>query len=409
MLQTLCIFFGGYLASRLVIRAEAQRLLVAWLVRRVQTVSLTVLGLILGSAILSSFLPNTLTVIALLPVVTELRRRRSNCKHFASLLALSLIYGSNMGGMFSLIGTPANLYLLVTLRFYGVAGWETLSFLNWIAFGIPMTLSLVLLTWVQVRLTESQPMRQPLSCDEFTIDSNPRLKPTMRFVWLWLSFWLLLLTLQRLTALDAALWGFDLFGEKFTLTIGDLLGLLFTILATFGLFRISVSLGANREPLMALKDVTRELPVKGLIAVAVVLAVVFLLARSGIITHIAQFAPKIVPESIGAFGTNLLLLMITTFSTEVFHNTTVATVLYPVALLVAGQSPINPLFTMLGISLASNCAFMTPVATPVNALVYSGVGGFHLQMMLKNGLITNLIAATWLSIWITWIIPRLIG
>ena len=64
---------------------------------------------------------------------------------------------------------------------------------------------------------------------------------------------------------------------------------------------------------------------------------------------------------------------------------------------------------MLAVSLASTCAFMTPVATPVNALAFGGIGGVSLGRFMKNGLLMNLLSAVWIAAWITWIIPPVLG
>jgi sodium-dependent dicarboxylate transporter 2/3/5 len=64
---------------------------------------------------------------------------------------------------------------------------------------------------------------------------------------------------------------------------------------------------------------------------------------------------------------------------------------------------------MLAVSLASTSAFMTPVATPVNALAFAGIGGVSLRAFIKNGALTNLLAALWITAWVRWLIPPVLG
>lgn len=86
------------------------------------------------TAFLSAFIPNAITVLAVLPVVTALDRehgRRHPGAPLTTALALATMYGANIGGMASLIGSPANLILLGVLDLYHVPGREQITFFNW--------------------------------------------------------------------------------------------------------------------------------------------------------------------------------------------------------------------------------------------------------------------------------------
>ena len=116
--------------------------------------------------------------------------------------------------------------------------------------------------------------------------------------------------------------------------------------------------------------------------------------------------PHLIPSGVGPFLMALVLVLVTIFSTEVLNNTTVSTVMFPLTAALAVQVGADPLLLMLGVSLASTCAFMTPVATPVNALAFGGVGGVSFGKFVKNGLVLNLLSAAWIAVWLTWIIPH---
>jgi sodium-dependent dicarboxylate transporter 2/3/5 len=104
-----------------------------------------------------------------------------------------------------------------------------------------------------------------------------------------------------------------------------------------------------------------------------------------------------------------VVVLVTIFATEVLNNTTVSTVLFPLSVAIARRAAIDPLLLMLAVSLASTCAFMTPVATPVNALAFGGVGKVSLRTFVKNGAVVNVLAALWITVWITWLIPPVLG
>jgi sodium-dependent dicarboxylate transporter 2/3/5 len=92
------------------------------------------------------------------------------------------------------------------------------------------------------------------------------------------------------------------------------------------------------------------------------------------------------------------------FLTEVTSNTATSQILLPVAAAVAKQIEINPLLLMLPVTLAASMAFMMPVATPPNAIVFAS-GRLHIRDMIKTGFIINLVAIVLITLQ-TWFIGR---
>lgn len=408
-IQTICIFLGGYLISRLILSAGGHQVFVAWLARRSGgRVGQMVLGLMAGAFLLSTFVPNALTVLALIPVVTALRE---GCKErapegFNTLLALGLIYGGNIGGLGSLTGSPANLYLLVNLRIYRVAGAASLHFVSWLVFGLPMAALFLVICWLMLRVTEAGTMTARLPTGELAFGRGPLLRPALRWSLLWLGYWIGALVLTAAAGLGrGVIWRVQLWGEELQVLSADLVGLAFTLLVALALFLLPHRVGGVRRPLMRPRDLVREVPVKGLLMGGAVLALLVLIARSGLVGYLERAASLVVPEGAGAFGTALVVVLITIFATEVLSNTAVATVLFPLSVAIARRAAIDPLLLMLAVSLASTCAFMTPLATPVNALVFGGVGQVKLRTFVKNGAIANLLGALWITLWITWLVP----
>ena len=132
-------------------------------------------------------------------------------------------------------------------------------------------------------------------------------------------------------------------------------------------------------------------------------------AKSGAVKWLTSALPHVLPTDAGLFPVVFVLVLVTIFATEVLNNTTVSTVLFPLSAAIGGTVGVDPLLLMLGVSLASTCAFMTPVATPVNALAFGGIGGVSLGRFVKNGLLMNLMSALWIAVWLTWLIPPVLG
>jgi solute carrier family 13 (sodium-dependent dicarboxylate transporter), member 2/3/5 len=411
-IQTVFIFVGGYLISRLVLCADGHQVFVGWLSRRSGgRAGRMVLGVMAGAFLLSTIIPNALTVLALIPVVTALREgsREHAPAKFGTLLAMGLIYGGNIGGLASLVGSPANLYLLVNLRIYNVPGAASLHFVSWLIFGLPMAAIFVMICWSMLRLTESSTMGARVPVGRLAVSGGPMLPLALRWSMLWLAYWVGALVLVAATGVGAApLWRAVVWGQELGVTAADLVGGGFTLLLIPALFLLPQRVGTERRPLMRPRDLLREVPVKGLIMGAAVLVILVIVARSGVVGYLERGVEAVLPEEVGALATVFVVVLITIFATEVLNNTTVSTVLFPLSVAIARRAAVDPLLLMLAVSLASTCAFMTPVATPVNALAFGGVGQVSLRTFVKNGLLTNVLAALWITLWIRWLIPHVL-
>ena len=106
------------------------------------------LSLIFVSAGMSMFIPNAVTVLAMIPVI---RKLDAELESITTPLTLSIIYGANIGGMGSLIGSPANMLLIGALDFFKVAGREKITFFNWFVWAVPLVLLFLMLAWFTVR------------------------------------------------------------------------------------------------------------------------------------------------------------------------------------------------------------------------------------------------------------------
>ena len=414
-LQTVCLFVTGYLISRVVLRAGAHLHFVDWLVRRSRgRTSRVVLGVMLAAYLLSTVVPNALTVLALIPVLNRLRTwvaAEEAQRELATLLTMGLVYGANLGSLGSLLGSPGNLYLLVNLKIYAIAGRESIHFVSWLLFGFPMALGLVLLVWLLLGVTERRVMTSRL--DQRPLPPRPRdplLGPALRGALLWAVGWTLLLAAALIV--DGAgtphrhpLWVLHLGSARLPLTLMDLIAIGLTALTCLGLFVWRVSTPEGRRRLLELKDLWREVPIKGVLLGVGVLVLLVIIAKSGAIQGLAGLLSHLLPGSASPLVTLLVLLLVTVFATEVLSNLTVATVFFPMAAAAGPQLGVDPLLLMLGISLASTCAFMTPVATPVNALAFGGVQGVSLVKFIKTGLVVNLLTAVWLAVWLTYVVP----
>ncbi len=148
------------------------------------------------------------------------------------------------------------------------------------------------------------------------------------------------------------------------------------------------------QPFLTLKDTYSGLPRKGLELLALVLMLGAVMYAFNLQDWLADQAHALIPEGISLFLLFLVIALITSFSTEVFSNTVVQLALFLVLLPIAQASGFNPAQALLLVTLSCTCAFMSPIATPVNALAFGGVQGISLWRWLTTGAAMNTIAAT---------------
>ena len=99
-----------------------------------------------------------------------------------------------------------------------------------------------------------------------------------------------------------------------------------------------------------------------------------------------------------------ILCLMVTFLTEITSNTATTTLLMPILIAAGVSAGIDPLLWMLPAALSASCAFMLPVATAPNAIVFA-TGQLTTKQMAQTGLILNCIGVVVISIWMQWILP----
>jgi len=151
-----------------------------------------------------------------------------------------------------------------------------------------------------------------------------------------------------------------------------------------------------------------DLPFFGLFFMGMVMLVVFLLVKLGdnpatprldglAVQAMEWLATRLMPHTGGAVMVFAALVFLAIFLTEVVNNTVVVVLLFQVILNGAvGSGGVPSLWAMAAVTLASSAAFMTPVATSVNAVVFAGIRGVSLRSMIARGFLMNLASAGWL-------------
>jgi sodium-dependent dicarboxylate transporter 2/3/5 len=362
-------------------------------------------GLLFGhlslSAALSAILPNAVTALALTPMIPVLvdrftypddRTRRRVTTGFAA----ATVWGANIGGMGSIVGSPANALLLVYVRANEIAGAERLNFLTWAMFGIPTVLLLCTVTFLLLRLV----LRADLAA-AVRIEGTPAPLPVHRSQAQRRVFLLTAAFLGYWTASTALAMGLKLH-DAYPATASLVFGAWFC--------HALMIRRENGEPLLPLRSAAGRLPWRGLafiaLAITVSLGATRMLGLDRAVGHTVDLAEA---RGLTAWEIMLALILAVGLLTEIMSNTVVALVFFPVVHGAAAALALEPVAALAAVSLMSTVPFMSPTGAPSNAVVLGETRGVDYLLIVRLGLGLELFTAFALTIASLYVFPRVLG
>ncbi len=357
-----------------------------------------VLGFMVASAALSMWISNTATVVMMLPIalsLVELVRSRLGARAptagrpfpFALCLLLGTAYGASIGGVATKIGTPPNLQMMSFVRDnYGM----DITFADWLPFGLLISVSFLPLAWiVLVRFVYRIGIRDVPGGVELIRGELTRLGPMS--------------TAERavlvIFAVTAVLWttrswlvGFEVGG---TTPLSGLTDPGIAIGAALLLFAIPVDF--RRGVFLLSWRKALEAPWGILLLFGGGLSLAASVRDTGVDRFLGNslLALEDMPVFLLVVGAALLLILLT----EVTSNTATTATFLPILGATASAIHVDPLLLIVPATLAASCAFMMPVATPPNAIVF-GSGEITIPQMVRAGLWLNLIGLVLIVFWV---------
>ena len=329
----------------------------------------SILLLFLCTAVLSMWISNTAAVAMMLPLALSLLSSRDSKKevHLYLFVLLGLAYSGNLGGLATLIGSPPNAIAA------SVAG---LDFRQWLNFGIPMFAVLF-----PIMIGVLYALFRPDLGEALTLDYD---KPP--------AHWrrTLMMIIFFLTALA---W-------VFSSPLSNILGINSGFDALVAVAAIVFLTGSGSLEFNEFVNKTNW-PILLLFGGGLTLSAI--LQSSGASSWLAQ----IITEQLPSNNNWLLLLMVcffVIFLTELVSNTASAALLVPLFMTVAVNLNLSPVIMAVLIAFCASCAFMLPVATPPNALVFSS-GFVPQRQMMRAGLMLNVLMALVLAT-LAWVMMR---
>ena len=362
------LLLGGFVLSKAMERSGVHRRLALGMVHAVggHQPRRLLLGFMLATAVCSWWISNTATTLMLLPVALAVLQNHQS--HFKETLLLGIAFGASIGGIATPIGTPPN---VVLMGVYQEMTGNQLGFLQWMTFGVPISMTLLAIAWLY--------LARSLSSQSHAVDALPQVGP--------------LTTEERrvlaVFALTALAWmtrtqpfgGWT--GVLGVTGVGDDTVALAAVVVLF-----VVPSGRSRGDRLLDWESASTIPWGLLLLFGGGIAIARAFMASGLSRMIGDSLATVTEWPLVALiGT---LCLVVTFMTELTSNTATTTLLMPILGASAVAAAIEPLTIMVPAAISASCAFMLPVATAPNAIVF-GTGQIPVHRMVRRGVVLNLV------------------
>ncbi|MCM3714595.1 SLC13 family permease [Alkalihalobacillus oceani] len=398
------LFLGGFFIATAMEKWNLHKRMALFIIAVIGTSTQRILlGFMVATGFLSMWVSNTAAVMMMIPMglaitaqVADVLKGKPDEKElpkFEKSLIFSIGYAGTIGGLGTLIGTPPNIILAGQLeQLFGI----TLSFATWMLFAVPVVIVMLIFTWLylsksafKVKLTQLpggkeliQQERQKLGKIKYEEQMVSAVFIFAAFMWISRSF---------------------LWSEGGIYVIPGLSDGMIAVLAAVLLFTIPTRLSGGR--LLSWKD-SRDIPWGVLLLFGGGLAIASGFRETGLSDWMGEQLTVLDGLHLIVIITAATLLIM--FMTEITSNTATATMILPVVAALALALNIHPFALMIPCAMAANCAFMLPVGTPPNAIIF-GTGKLRIIEMARTGFIINLVGSALIVASVYYLVPLVWG
>ena len=388
------LYMGGFMLAIAIEKWNLHKRIALNIIKIIGTnISKIILGFMVATAFLSMWISNTATAVMMLPIamsiVAQLQDNPNTEKNenliFGKALMLSIAYSASIGGMATLIGTPPNLVFAGYVEeTYGIE----ITFLQWLKFGVPIAIPLLVIAWLYLtkfafkfkqkefpggkeEINRLLVLIGPMKREEKLVSA---IFVLTAFCWITRSFIL----------------------QEFFPFIDD------TIIAmTAGILLFVVPASDFKKRLITWEDAVK-LPWGIILLFGGGMA----LAAGFQITGLASWlgAQMSIFQGLSVLVLVFVIITLVNFFTEFTSNLATTAMLLPILAPIAISLNINPYMLMVACTIAASCAFMMPVATPPNAVVF-GSGYLRIPDMIKSGIWMNIISILFLTLMVYYFLP----
>ena len=396
--KVIYLFLGGFIVAFAMQRWNLHRRIALNVLQHVGGNGRSLIGgFMLASAVTSMWVMNTSTTMMMLPIaisiigvvhgsVNDIDERAK--RHFQYALLLGIAYAATIGGMATLVGTAPNaLFAAFMLETYGTE----IDFSSWMMVGIPLAALMLPLAWIvltrvafRVEFKTSKEGRTLLRRlhDELGPMSRPERRVAAVFSLMAIA-WItrpLLIELPGLSALDDSLIAIAGAALLFIIPSGD-----------------------REDPLLLRWKYAEQLPWGVLLLFGGGLTLAGAVSRTGLAAWMGGAL-----QTVGSWPLPVIVIFAAAmiiFLTELTSNTATTATFLPVVGAIAIESGFDPIVLAVPVTFAASCAFMLPVATPPNAIVF-GSGMLTIPKMARAGILLNMVGIFVVSLVALYLAPR---
>jgi len=389
--STIFLFMGGFIIAIAMEKWNLHKRIAMVIISKIGgSPSMLILGFMISASFISMWISNTATAVMLLPIgisiIVKLEEEfgKEKLTNFSKALMLAIAYSCSIGGIATIIGTPPN---LVFMRIYKISfpNNPQIYFGDWMWFALPIAISMLFIVWILLtkvffRIDKNIFINKSTTKEEINkLGKISFEEKTVLIVFIITSLLWIFRGELNLGVVKIPGWS-SLFPQKDFIddgTIAIFMGFLLFVLPT-----------NDKEKKILDSSAIRKIPWDIILLFGGGFALAEGFVSSGLSKLIGQ-------QFISFKGMNVIFLIASvsfalTFLTELTSNTATAQITLPILASLAIELNINPLLIMLPATLSASFAFMLPVATPPNAIVFSS-NRLKIYDMAKTGLAINFI------------------
>ena len=389
------LFMGGFMLGLGMERHNLHKRIALNLIKKTGTnPNGIILGFMLTTAFISMWISNTATTVMMLPIalsITQLleinETSNKGKKRFALGLMLAIAYGANIGGTATIIGTPPNVAWVGFMS--DMIGYEV-TFAKYLTIGLPICVIMLAITYLIITRVMYPSKIKTLSESANIIDdqlqalgkiSKPEKYVAIIFVMTALT-WILRGSINS--------WlNTDLLNDSI-------------IAMTGGTLMFITPLKLRENKFLMEWEYTSRLPWGILLLFGGGLTLAKAMEKSSIVEFVGESIARTGDLNIVLLTLGLTAFML--FMTEIMSNVALAVIFVPVVIGISLSLEINPMYLTLPVTLAASYAFMMPISTPPNAIVFSS-GMIKMKDMIRAGIVLNVIAIILLVILSQTLVP----
>ncbi|MGM0947199.1 MAG: SLC13 family permease [Bacteroidota bacterium] len=395
MHPTVMLYMGGFLMATGIEKWNLHRRIALSIINLIGTDLRTiVLGFILATGFLSMWISNSATSLMMLPIglavvkqfQSQIENNTSLSQNLGKNIMLGIAYGASIGGIATLIGTPTNTIMVAVISdLYDY----TIGFNEWFLFGLPLSLFLLFVTWYYL-ISYANPLPKKFKLENAKSIVAKQLADLGKMSYEEKSVLIVF-------GLVCFSWIFrEYLLQPLIPAIND------TIIVLTGVVLLFVLPDSTKTKRILDWKTAERIPWGILILFGGGLALAQGFQATGLAVWIGQKFTLI--DGVGFFILLLIIVASVNFLTEVTSNVATASMLLPILASVASKLDLHPFGLMVGATLAASCAFMLPVATPPNAVVF-GSGFLQMRDMVKAGFWLNLLSVLLITLMVFFVLP----